>query len=133
MRTRNDIEAFLARSGHPNKEVADHTWLVTDASDDRDHIVVRLTEDLVIFRMKIIQIDRVEAKNREPFFALLLRLNAEDMVHGAYGLTDGDVVVTATLRLENLDFNEFSGTLDDFALAVSNHYPQLREFVAAAA
>lgn len=133
MRTRNDIEAFLARSGHPNQEVAEDTWLVSDPSDDRDHIVVRLTEDLCIFRMKILQLDRVEAKHREDFFALLLRLNAEDMVHGAYGITDGDIVVTASLRLENLDFNEFSGTLDDFALAISNHYPQLREFVAEAA
>ena len=58
---------------------------------------------------------------------------AADMVHGAYGISDGDLVMTATLRLENLDFNEFSGTLDDFSVALSNHFPQLRAFVADAA
>ena len=30
MRTRDDIEAYLSRSGHPHKEVAEDTWLVTD-------------------------------------------------------------------------------------------------------
>lgn len=133
MRTREDIEAFLERSGHPHREVAEDTWLVTDPSEDRDHIAVRVVEGLVIFRMKILQLDWVDPKRREEFFETLLRLNGEDMVHGAYGLADGDLIMTATLRLENLDFSEFSGTLDDFSVAMTNHYPQLREFAAAAA
>ena len=33
MRTREDIEAYLSRSGHPHREVADDMWLVTDPSD----------------------------------------------------------------------------------------------------
>jgi alpha-ketoglutarate-dependent taurine dioxygenase len=133
MRTREDIEAYLSRSGHPHKELAEDTWLVTDPSEERDHVVVRLAEELVIFRMKVLTLERVDPKRREEFYETLLRLNAEDMVHGAYGLADGDLVVTATLRLEHLDFTEFSGTLDDFSVAVTNHYPQLREFIAAAA
>lgn len=133
MRSREDIEAYLSRSGHPHREVADGTWLVSDPSDDRDHIVVRLTEGLVLFRMKVLAMDRVDPKRKEEFLALLLRLNAEDMIHGAYGLVDGDVLMTATLRLEHLDFSEFSGTLDDFTVALTNHYPQLRDFVAEAA
>ena len=133
MRTREDIEAYLSRSGHPHRELAEDTWLVTDPSEERDHIVVRLAEGLVIFRMKVLTLERVDPKRREEFYERLLKLNAEDMVHGAYGLSDGDLVVTATLRLEHLDFNEFSGTLDDFSVAVTNHYAQLRDFVAAAA
>lgn len=133
MRTREDIEAYLSRSGHPHKEVAQDTWLVTDPSEERDHIVVRLAEELVIFRMKVVTLARVDSKRREEFYETLLRLNAEDMVHGAYGLADGDLVMTATLRLAQMDFTEFSGTLDDFSVAVTNHYPQLREFIAEAA
>lgn len=133
MRTREDIEAYLHRSSHPHREVADDTWLVTDPSDGREHIVVRLADGLVIFRLKVLELDRLETKRREEFFEQILRLNAEDMVHGAYGVSDGDVVITATLRLENLDFSEFSGTLDDFTVAVTNHYPKLRAYVRAAA
>ena len=133
MRSREDIEAYLERSGHPHREVADDTWLVSDPSEDRDHIVVRVAEGLVVFRMKVLTLDRVDAERREAFFEMLLRLNAADMVHGAYGLSDGDLIMTATMRLDHLDFEEFSGTLDDFSIAVSNHHPQLREFVAEAA
>ena len=89
---------------------------------------MRVTDDLVIFRMKMLEVASVDSKRREQFFETLLRLNAEDMVHGAYGVTDHSVVLTATLRLEHLDFSEFSGTLDDFGLAVSNHHARLLEY-----
>ncbi|MEC7520361.1 MAG: hypothetical protein VYE22_10875 [Myxococcota bacterium] len=130
MRTREDIEAFLARSGHPHREVAENTWLVSDPSEEREHVVVRLAEGLVIFRMKVLPLERVDAGQREAFFEALLRFNAEDMVHGAYGISEGDLVLIATLRVENLDFSEFSGTLDDFSIAMTNHHPKLREYVA---
>ena len=133
MRNREDIEAYLSRSGHPHKEVAEDTWLVSDPSEDGDQIIVSITEGLVIFRMKVLSLERVDTTRREGFFELLLQLNADDMVHGAYGLADDDLVMTATLRIENLDFTEFSGTLDDFALAVTNHQPQLSDFVAESA
>jgi hypothetical protein len=132
MRTREDIEAYLSRSGHPHREVASDTWLVSDPSDGGEHIVVRLADGLLLFRLKVLELDRIEPARRETFYAELLKLNAEDMVHGAYAISEGDVVIIATLRLENLDFTEFSGTLEDFVVAVTNHYPKLREFVRAA-
>ena len=36
--------------------------------------------------------------------------------------------MTGTLRMENLDYNEFQGTFDDFSLALSNHLDTLRGF-----
>jgi len=133
MRTREDIEAYLGRSGHPHREVAEDTWLVNDPSESADHVVVRITEELVIFRMKVLELSRVDPARREEFFEMLLRFNAEDMVHGAYGIEEENLVMIATLRLEHLDFNEFSGTLDDFSLALTNHHPKLRGLLADAA
>ncbi|MBZ0115956.1 MAG: YbjN domain-containing protein [Sandaracinaceae bacterium] len=132
MRTREDIEAYLIRSGHPHREVAENTWLVSDPSDLRDHVVLRVVDDLVIFRMKILELPTIDPKRREAFFELLLRLNAEEMIHGAYGIEDSNLVMVATLRLSHLDYNEFSGTLDDFALAISNHHGRIAEFRTAA-
>lgn len=130
MRTRDDIEAFLSRSGHPHRELAEDTWLVTDPSDAGENIVVRITEGLVVFRLKVLELGKVRSATREQFFAELLRLNGEDMVHGAYGISEDNVIMIATLRMENLDFNEFSGTLDDFSVALSDHYPKLRDLIA---
>ena len=130
MRTREDIEAYLSRSGHPHREVAPDTWLVSDPSDSRDSIVVIVTEGLVIFRMKVLELSTVGEAQRGALYEQLLRLNAEDMVHGAYGIMNGDLVMVATLRIEHIDFNEFSGTLDDFSIAMTKHHPQLRELIA---
>lgn len=133
MRTRDDIEAYLVRSGNPHREVAEDTWLVSDPSENRESIVVRITEGLVIFRMKVLELGTVSQERRGPLFEALLRMNAEDMVHGAYGISNDDLVMIATLRLEHLDFNEFSGTLDDFSIALTKHHDSLRELIAESA
>jgi hypothetical protein len=42
-------------------------------------------------------------------------------VHAAYGLEQEDVILTETLELENLDFNEFQATIDSFQMALASH------------
>jgi len=37
-------------------------------------------------------------------------------------------VLTASLRMENLDYNEVVGTLDDFGVALSKHVPGFAAF-----
>jgi hypothetical protein len=125
MRTRDDIEAFLANSGYVHEEVADGTWLVHDPGTP-ERIVVRLEEDLVVFRLKVLELSRV--KKREELLRKLLELNASDMLHGGYGIADGAVVLTAVMRLETLDQGEFGGTIDDFVLAVTKHREVLASF-----
>ncbi|MEM6961857.1 MAG: YbjN domain-containing protein [Myxococcota bacterium] len=128
MHTREDIESYLMRSGLPHQEVGrdtDAMWLLEGrASGER--IVVRLDGPLVLFRVKVLELSTVA---EEPaLYAQLLQWNAEDMVHGAYGVSDGNVVLTCTLRIEHLDYSEFQGTLDDFSLALTNHYETLARF-----
>jgi hypothetical protein len=55
----------------------------------------------------------------------LLELNANDLVHGSYGLEDGEVVISDTLELETLDFEEFRASLESLTLAVTSHGPEL--------
>ena len=123
MRQREDVEAYLIRSGQKFREVSEGTWLVRDV-DDRA-IAVKLTDDLVIFRVKVA--DCSSAKNHEALFKQLLSWNAQDMVQGAYGIVGTDIVLTAALRLENLDYNEFQGILDDFSMAITNHRDTLTQ------
>jgi hypothetical protein len=52
------------------------------------------------------------------------------MLHGAFGLENNSVVVTAALQLENLDLNELQATLDDIGMAASDHYTAISKFVA---
>jgi hypothetical protein len=130
MRTREDIEAYLIRSGLPYEEVGEDMWIVHDTSST-ENIVVRLAGPLVVFRLKVLETSQV--KDADKLYQKLLELNAGEMVHGAYGIADGAIVVTCSLRMENLDYNEFQGTIDDFTMALTNHYETLAAFRADAA
>lgn len=139
MRTRDDIEAYLSRSGHPYRELDESTWLVRDPSglgqgSDGENIIVRMAGELVIFRVKVLELSQIDTKRREAFFADLLSFNASDMVHGAYGISGdtktGTILLTASLRLENLDYNELIGTLDDFGVALAKHMSRISSYKA---
>ena len=67
-------------------------------------------------------------KDLGGLFKKLLELNTEEMVHGAYGISDDAVMITGALVLESLDYGEFQRTIDDIALAISNHYESLASF-----
>jgi hypothetical protein len=54
-----------------------------------------------------------------------LELNASEMIHGAYGLDGGKVVIIETMEYETLDFEDFRAALDAISLALTQHYPVL--------
>lgn len=137
MRTREDIESYLMRSnlsfklmGEESDDPAEGMWLVHDSSTSQN-IVLSVSGPLLLFRVKVMNLDDV--KDRAGLFGQLLQYNASDMVHGSYGLSNGAVVLTAGLLLENLDYNEFQGTVDDISLALANHYESLSAFRESAA
>lgn len=123
MRTREDIESYLARAQVPFEVVGDEgMWLVRDSSLG-EHIAIQAAGGLLLFRVKVLELR--EIGDRGALFEELLRLNASDLVHGSYGISDDAVVLTCTLELENLDYNELQAVLDDFSLALANHYEKL--------
>ncbi len=129
MRTREDIESYLMRSNLSFRSVGeendDNLWLIR-ATEAGENIVVSLSGPLVLFRVRVMELEGVN--NREGLFQQLLTLNASDMVHGAYGIEDDHIVLTSGLPIENLDYNEFQGTVDDISLALTNHYTDLAAF-----
>lgn len=128
MRTRDDIEMYLQRAAQPYREIAEGTWAVEDASQPGERVVIRIEDELVVFRLKIVDLPRVT--DRAGLFETLLALNGKDLLHGAYGTLDDAVYLTCTLHLENLDYNELAGTLDDFFLAVARHRSGIARFCA---
>ncbi len=132
MRTREDIESYLMRSNLSFKSLREHEgddegediWLVRDTSSG-ENIIISLSGNLVLFRVKVLELDTV--KDKLPLFEKLLELNASDMVHGSYGVANDAVVLTAGMILETLDYNEFQGTVDDLTLALTNHYEMLSQ------
>ncbi len=127
MRSREDLESYLIKIGLPYEQLAPDLWNIKPQG--QENLLVSISGPLVVFRIKVMD---VPARNPETLFATLLSLNATDMVHGAFGIEGKAVVITHTLQLENLDFNEFQSVVEDVTLAISKHYPTLSKFRAAA-
>jgi hypothetical protein len=126
VRSREDIESYLSRAEVQYEVVGeDDMWLVRDSSLG-ENIAVKIAGSLLLFRVKVLDLSGVEEE--AALFRELLKLNATDLVHGSYGISEGAIVLTCTLEVENLDFNELQAVLDDFSLALANHYEKLTKF-----
>lgn len=127
MVSREGIESFLIQTELDFEEVEEGLWIVHPARSEEGRspaVVVSYSPPVVVLRSDIREVpDDEEAAFR--LFQRLLELNARDLVHGAYGLEDGEVILTDTLELEDLDFSEFRASLESMALAVSSHIKQL--------
>jgi hypothetical protein len=121
MATRDDIEHYLIQIGYPYESVDSNMWVIRNTAD----VVVTIDLPLIVFRMKLMEIP---GSHRENLFKLLLELNASQMIHGAYGIEDSNIVLIDTLQVENLDYNEFQASLDALMLSSSQDYPKLKEF-----
>ena len=58
----------------------------------------------------------------------LLELNATDLVHGSYGISDHSIVLTETLELEHLDYEEFQSSFESLTLALATHLRELASY-----
>ena len=129
MKTKEDIESYLIQLGIAHEEVGDGLWL-TGAKEDAERIVIKYQPPVLVCRVNVMDLPK---EHREELFQTVLQLNASEMMHGAYGLEGGKIVISDALQLENLDFNEFQATIDDITLAVADHYTRLAKFRADAA
>jgi hypothetical protein len=121
----NKIEQYLIDLMYTYQQVADNLWLIDDEEHSLSGVAVMLAEPLVIFRVVVMDDPK---KNSHEFYARLLELNARELVHGAYALEDGKVVLIDTLEYDTMDYGDFRATLDAFSLALTQHYPVLSKF-----
>ena len=127
MVTSSDIEAYLIRMGVSYDELRKNTWMIRDNDDQVDNLVVTLNDPVIVFHVKLMEL--APGCDRMRLFEELLRLNAAEMLHGAYGLEGNAIVATDTLQAENLDFNEFQASVDALNLAITSHYRRLSPFL----
>lgn len=128
MVSREDIESFLIRSELDFEELDEGLWLVRPAPSEEEivapAVVVSYAPPVVVLRSGIRRAPEEDAAALR-LYRRLLELNATDLVHGAYGVEDGEVILSDTLELENLDFSEFRASLESLALAVTSHIQEL--------
>jgi hypothetical protein len=130
MVTREDLESFLDRlsvNGASYFEVDEHTWIVQPAGALDLDVVVHYNPPVVVLRVKVMTIPSGNGKGAE-LNRRLLELNATDLVHGSYGITDGSIVLTEALELSHLDYEEFLATYEGMTLALATHLRELTTY-----
>ena len=127
MLTRDDIEGFLDRltsEGVSYEEIEQGLWIVRPGGNLELDVVVHYSPPVVLLRVKVMNVPADDGRcadlNRR-----LLELNANDLVHGAYGIAQDSIVLTEALELEHLDYEEFLAAYESMTLALASH---LREF-----
>ena len=124
MVSREDLESFLIRMDIEYDEVDEGMFLVQGRNSGFP-VVVHHADALLLIRMKVM--DLPESMDDEVgFFRTLLELNATDVVHGAYGLEDGELILSDTLELETLDFHELRASTESIELAATSHMKRIR-------
>lgn len=126
----HELEGLLMNSGLDYESHAGDTWVIHNQSDHLDNVVLQFTPPVIVFRVKLMDAPQ-DAQKRADLYERLLQLNATDMVAGAYALEGQAIVITETLQTENLDANELQAAVDGLSLAISEHYQELRGYLAA--
>jgi hypothetical protein len=125
MAGREKVQSYLVDLGLSFEEVDASTWLITDEDKGLKNIVVMVSEPLVILRVKVMELPEWD---RGRLYERLLRLNAEDLLHGAYALEGDHVILIDTLELESMDLEDFRASIEAMGLALAQHYKILNEY-----
>ena len=127
MLTREDIESFLIRTEAEFEELDEGLWVVHpdgDGEAGRPVIMVSYQPPVVVCRADIRDVP-IDDEDQLALYQRLLELNAVDLIHGAYGLENGEIILSDTRELENLDFSEFRASLESISLALTSHWTHL--------
>ena len=122
MVSREDIEGFLIRMDLDYEEV-DEGMFLTRVEAGGAPVVVHYADALLLIRMKVMD---MPAEDSPKLFRKLLELNSSEIVHGAYGIENGDLILSDTLELETLGFYGLQASMDSLTLAAASHMEQIR-------
>jgi hypothetical protein len=130
MLTKDDIESFLVRlstTGATYSEVEPGFWIVRPSPDSDLSVAVNYSPPVLLLRVDVMTLpedhDRTANLTRR-----LLELNATDLLHGSYGLQQGQIVLTEALELSALDYEEFLASFESMTLALASHLRELGSY-----
>ena len=119
------LESYLLDLSLTYEKQSDDIWIINGEDKGLENVVIMLEDPIVIIRIKVMDIP---AGNKADFYEELLKLNASDLVHGAYAIEGDHVLLVDTLEGETMDIEELQASLDAIGLALAQHYERLSKF-----
>src|SRR5450432_517253 len=125
IQTNEDLEGYLLRLERRFERAEDGTYLLSMGAD-RPLVALRVAAPVLVAQVDIGPAPAEDAAGAALFRKLLV-LNATALMHAAYGIEGNSIVLSAALKLNNLDLNELEAVLADLDMALANQVPTLRE------
>ena len=125
MLTREDLESYLLRMEDLESEELEEGMYLVRSRTGSSPVVINFSPPLLLLRLTVMDLPDAALRNPE-LLRTLLELNANDLVHGAYGLEEEELILSDTLELESLDFIELQASIESMQLAASGHMERIR-------
>ncbi|MGQ9707077.1 MAG: hypothetical protein ACUVWP_08810 [bacterium] len=125
MATTKCIEAYLQKAGYDFETVDYGVWTVNLSGLGK--IAINLNKPLVILRLKVA--DLPMKTGLEELYRKLLEMNANEVVHGAFSIQDGSIVLIDTLEESKLDENELVASISSLEYAAGRSIPIIKQFL----
>ena len=119
------VENYLIDLMYTYEQIGKDLWLLDDEEHALQGVAVMHADPLVIIRAEIMDVPK---DNLLELYKKLLELNAVDIVHGAYALENGKIILIDSLIYDTMDYEEFRASLDSISLALTQHYPILSNY-----
>jgi hypothetical protein len=125
MLTREDLESYLLRMEDLESDELEEGMYLVRSRTGAPPLVINYSPPLLLLRLTVMDLPDAALKNPQ-LLRTLLELNASDVVHGAYGLEEDELILSDTLELETLDFHELQASIESMQLAASTHMGQIQ-------
>ena len=125
MDIKEKVEGYFIELSIPFDAKEENLWVIDDPDKGMEKVIVAANDQVVTITVNVME---VPSSKKEEFFETLLKLNATDMIHGAYGINGDNVVLTDSLEGPTMDLPELQASLDAISLAISQHYSVLKKY-----
>ncbi len=124
MVNKEDVESYLIRMDLEYEEIDEGMFLVR-SREEGFPVVVHHSPPLLVLRLKVMDLAGDPAAQHK-LYRTLLELNATDVVHGAYGIEEGELILSDTFQLETLTLEDLQASLESLQMAASGHMERIK-------
>ena len=120
------LESYMLRMELPHEQVSDDTWVLAPDSLRHARIIVRIDEPIVLYSTPLFGVTEL-TPDREELYRKLLEFN-DNLLHCAYALDNGQIVLSGAQQIEDLDYGEFQAMIEDMVMAIDSPLDQLTKW-----
>jgi hypothetical protein len=120
-----DLEAHLSRLNRSFERAEDADVYLVSMGPGQPPCALNISPPVLVAQVSVASAPALDDPGSARFMRRLLELNVSGLLHAAFGIESGQIVLTSALELQNLDMNELEAVLADLDMALSQHVPSL--------